>query len=427
MPSYDRSGSRVGGLQTGKWSCLRQEMTHAGETLETKIKGKIFLNPLRQPLVTDVHATLATFWTPIRWHWPQFVDYVKNGYDNPLAIPTATMTALPAPWDALGCGTVKVDDVIAKHWVQHFNDCYQWYMRRPDDQAADTSYDDEKLPGTAGIAKFGPAGVNLPSYATRLRTGTVVEGSDAELSVTNNKVDVRLLEELGARFRTEQMREWFGTRGYQEILQDTWNAKGSLEVEKRPMLINEMSAWLTGGNVVSVGESANLGQRAGLMNFDVHHELRPFTAPEQGIMSHWIILRFAPLFNTQSNPMLTGDDFKYADFVADPAVLRASPPEQIKKRRIAATGESTAAVGYYPRGQHWRTGWSHVDDVITSQGNYPIQNFGSGGEVNQYHFTLENAFQSTNVGHALMTMLFEQISHSDVPDIHDSIYAGAIS
>ena len=450
MPTYDRSGSLLGTLKVGRWRCLRQELLHTGESMDSHLRGSITMAALREPMAVDIHATIATFFTPMRYLVTDWANMLKEGVDTTTTIPTSTVPTLSniadtVSLDSFGLGWVVEGDVIPTFFATNINDIYNWYMKYPDD--SDVTLTD--VPNSDAV-KYGRPAVNLPSYLTRLRKASQVTKADYQVAfstdveaetVTDDQnvttttyddssttVDLRVLRELRARLASETSRDWFGTRGYKEVVDRIWGMKPSNEVEQRPWLLDVHTGWLGGSNVWAT-DGSSLGQRAGVMSFDLDHRPGSMTAVEAGVISYWLCLRFPPLIVGGGNPFSNTDDWTYADWTAEPMILAAMPPQNWKHRQLIPSLDRADVEGIYPAGQQWRTGWNQVDNDVSVRASFPIQPQPADAAASvyaaRYHPTVDQAFISNSLGHGLLTVQFSQMCSSRVPVPESSIFAGS--
>ena len=428
---YDRSGIRIGTIKLGRWNCLRQEWMIPGEAMELDLSGGITMAALREPISLKVHATLAAFYTPMRFITPDGANFpamVKEGLDNTTlansfmayTVPTAS-TPAGVPWDALGVGHIEEGDEIAQFWVRNYLDIYNWYMRWPEDAEhaiASLKFDSSNM-------QWGFPAVSLESYATRLRTETL---DDADLTVEGTEssgttsLNLRVLAAAKSRLRSEVTRDWWGRRGYNETVQSIWGTWPSENVEERPFLIGKESAWLSGGNIHAT-DGDNLGRRAGLMQMNFAQDFGTFTAPEHGVISYWLTLRVPPIYIGQANPLLGTDDWTYDDWIMEPSRIAALAPQSITRRKFLP-GTTDDIEGLHPRGQHQRTGWHQIDGQIATRDSFPVYKTPATVASLKYHQDMDHAFVSQAYGHGLMSVEFNQVTSSPLPPPAASIMAG---
>ena len=264
--------------------------------------------------------------------------------------------------------------------------------------------------------------------ATRTRTPSLNTSHYVE-PTTNDQLDIRGLAQRQARYRQEQKRDWFATRGYREIVQEVWNQRVSEDAEQRPLLIGEPeTGWLSGDNVLGTGSQEILAVRGGTMGANINTRFKTWTAPEGGLVSWFMALRTPPVFEQQGNPYASTEDWDYADYTGDPDILRKRPPQNYKHRQFIPHSEVATATGTYPAGQQLRTGWNALDSNFMRQfgeHGFPVQETTQNPADWRYHTSVKNAFLSSLFGDAIMTLRFNLTSHSVIPDIDSSIFSGA--
>ena len=96
-----------------------------------------------------------------------------------------------------------------------------------------------------------------------------------------------------------------------------WHTRVGDNPEQRPYLIDHRSQWAR-GNDVYASDGDSLGSVAGVMRIDFDHSPGRIMAPEHGILSYWLCLRWPPIFQYASNPLLDGDGFHISDWTAGP-------------------------------------------------------------------------------------------------------------
>ena len=131
---YDRSGFGLKALWLGRWSCLRQEVMTPGETISGAVMGAITFQALRAPIGIGLHVTMLTFFTPMRWLWSSWPDYVKQGVDGALSMPYSTWNPPDVDdpyfaWNSLGVGELLDGNTVPTVFVKNWNRCYNWWLK----------------------------------------------------------------------------------------------------------------------------------------------------------------------------------------------------------------------------------------------------------------------------------------------------------
>lgn len=419
MPTYSRTGRRVGGFKLGRWQCLRQELLHPGERIRPGINGFIRLGALRQQLIQPVHVTLFVAATPVRWFEQNIVDMVKDG---PKSVDTFTDASVAGNWDSLGLGFLHTNP--PRFFQRNWNAVYNWHLKWPED--ADRSLDAGPLSETE--QQWGPQAVNLESGATRVLNADLVTAGDKEFeteaSGAREKFDIAQLAQFMAELRGVREREWTARDRYREILQDIYNARGDRgETEQIPIVLDEVRQSLQAEEIWAT-DGGNLGAIAGVMQGTVDYSMDyEFVAPEHTILSYWMALRLPPVWDRGKSPWCDHDTFTWAERVADPTVLANQEPQQRTARYYV--GNQSANVGYEPSGHMWRYGWSCVDQVVTNLGNYLFHmGLPATADILRKHPNVGAAFVSQAIGDGLFSLDFQQTSESNVPLPMSGVMAG---
>lgn len=424
MPTYDRSGMNLQTFKLGRVKCLRQEYMVAGEVMRPNIKGYVRLGSLREPMALDVKVDLCTFFTPLRFIDDNWIDYIKDGPDTLLTMPTTTVSVSGAHrMDVLGIGAIEGSDVIWEAWVKSYNNLWNWNFKFPDD----TSVSLTDTPTDQDDRRYGRKAVNLPSYETRVRaTETEVTNADFQVPLvdSNTKVSLRDLNRYAAEFRAEIARDWLASDRYAEIMQHEYGVNVDDNAEGRPYMLDHISGWMSGRDLYAT-DGSSLGQVAGVQKFEFDHNPGVIIAPEHGILSYVMVIRWPPMFDDHSNPLTAIDDWEWHDFTGNPSIIANTEPKEILARTYRQRQESTDSVGWHPAGQHFRTGYNIVDGVIAERDSFPIQ---SGSNNTRWYVDsaeVDDAFSSLSLGHGLGAIKFTQIVESPIPLPMGSIMSGA--
>lgn len=420
MPNYERGGHLIGGMQLGRTRAIRQEILHAGETVQPHIMGQINLNALREQVTRRIHVTLAQFFTPLRWLEPQWANMIKQGEDWAGSIDTYTFTDVVG--DLLGVGRIAENDVIWQVWLDNYLQIYNWHWKWPQDA-------DRTAIGAEDEQHYGFKAVNLATRPhARILTDSIVD-ADHELTTeqdgSREKFSVRALSQLQARLRSESDRMYFGEDRYRDLLTATWrDAIGTSEVDQIPIRLDVEAGYMDGQDLYA-SDGDSLGSKAGIMEFKVNHQLPyPFTAPEHGIWACFLCVRLDPVINDGSNLFLTGDDKTWVDFTAHPGHIAKSPPVDVKVRDISPTTDSSTVLGKLPRGWQWRAGWDQIDVRIDDRMSYMFVGGPDNATESRYHQDVDSAFRSTAIGNGLLDFTFVMLSDSQVPPPFASVMSG---
>ena len=409
METFDRSGANAVALQLDRWRCLRQEWLVAGDRYAGRMSGHLDMSSLREPIAVDVRTDIVVTWTPARFLWSQWIPFLKEGVDTTRSIPQVSANTME---QCVGCGDAS--NQTGPMWFRkNYNKVYNWYFKWPhDNDVSESAVMSDNLD-----AHYGRRGVELPSGVTRLKDGQDVTAADYQVGVSANKLDIRDLAEIQARYKTEQSRDWLAADRYQELMSEIYQVKVGENPEERPWILDHRSDWLRGTNVYAT-DGSSLGDRAGIMGVDFDHRVNT-VAPEHGLLAWFINMRMPPVFYDQYNPFLRRTS--YVDVSGDSVLIRAQKPREMGLRSYIATAPND--TGYIePYGQHYRTGWNAIDYIFKERRSFPIKQINTTDPHKAQK--IHPWFASTALQHFYGFLHFDQQVTTDVPGPMTSIFAG---
>ena len=425
MPQYLRGGRRLGTLQFGRVNCIRQELLHAGEAIRSSITGRILPAPLRETISTPINVSVATFFTPLRWLWDDVETLVRDGNDATGGSLTVN-TRRSSHDDCLGAGSGDVIkpvwDVFYKNYLRIYNEHYKW----PAD--ADVTHFGSGVAELLVGRKYGLFGCNLPAMWTRILEDEIVESDYTFVtgqSSSREKIDLRALDYLKSKLKTETDKMYFSQDRYDENLKTIWQgARGNAEVDKVPVRLDLESSFI-GGEDIYATSSEGLGERAGLLDFRLDHRLPyRFVAPEHGLISYMLLIRVEPTLEKQVNPFSSGDNKTWVDYLAHPGQIAESGPVKVHRGELDGNASDDMILGVMPRGWQWRDMWSQIDNDIDKRNSFLTQENVTDVASAHYHADMNDAFTSKSLGNAIMDLRIAIQSDSLVPEPFASLYAG---
>lgn len=424
MPMYDRSGPNRNVLRMNRWRCLRQEFMHPGEKWRPRIQGYVSFGALREQITEQVHLSLVVTWTPWRWikGTEDPVAIIRSGLETTATVQVAGSNNQAQDYLGLGYTTTQnpLPILFRNNYLRVYNEHFKW----PEFADVTTFPDGESR-------LYGFPAVPLEHRFTRLWKSDGVTAADYEYTTkasgSREKIDLREFARLKSRLQSEQQRHYDSVDRYRELLSSIWGVDGNREVDKVPLVLDNLESYLAGKNIYATdGES--LGARAGLQDFDVDYQL-PFdwTAPEHGVFAYFLCIRPRFILAKDTNHF-TRKDIRVHDFLADPAYYKDRPMKQLKHGE-AQPGESLSTLaGYEPPGQCWRTGWACVDSKLADRRSFLLRNrprYMNNTKENIVGTDDNQAFRSLDLGHAIAVLEFHQLSESRVvAPFGESIYAG---
>ena len=417
MPTYDRGGQVLKTGKIGRVNVLRQQMLLPGERLRSSVHGGVRLTTLREPESVRIHARVDAFVQPVRWLWPDFVQYLKDGPSAAQAWPLEQVSPGPnavgrtASDLGLGGNTgAQVLAVFEESIKRIWNEWYKW----PEDADA------------TGWPRDGWQSVNLAHSFTRLQNKP--DGGAAELTTADGgsgreKFDIRALAELQEKFRQSVDQDWIAEDRYVDLLREIWGADGSREVDKVPVRLDGAEIGVSPRNVFAT-DAGGLGAGMSLYQFGVDHNFGTISMPEHCIVTYVLVVRFSTVAEDEVNPIALAHDRSWAEMVGEPGMLGAQRPTAVRGRNL--TGAGTNVLGYLPAGWQWRARWNVVGARIDDRGSFPLlKNLASSTAKQMRNATLiGEPFQSASLGDYMVDMDFSEISASPVPGPLSSVYTG---
>jgi hypothetical protein len=388
--SVNRGGTSLLTGKIGHVTPVRQTMLMPGETINARISGQVKMEMLRERDALRLNAHIAHFMTPVRWLWPEWTDYIKEGPDTSLTPPTINFTPI-----ALGLsGNLPMD--LEQYWhdaiYRIYNEWYKW----PEDPDVTTG---ERV------------GVNLEHMWTRCRDqGEPSSDADKMVSAPADQFNIQDLAEIQARYQTAVNREVLSFNRYQELLQDTWGVDGSREVDQVPVMISSSQVGVDPRSLPAQ-DAAGLGQWGSIYDFRVDDSFT-ITAPEHCILTTNLIVRFAPI--TEERHPLANPRNSWAVRVGDPYLMGAMPP-QIVEIRDCLDSDSNESLGYLPSGWQWRSENNMIADKIDVRDSFPYMKMPTNAAEARKADMRVNAFRSQALEDYVIDLYCNYKSTSMVP------------
>lgn len=409
--SYAKRGGQT--LTTGKigrCNVIRQQMLMPGERMNMNISGTVRLEVLRERDVLRVNAHLATFAQPLRWLWPEYPDYVKEGPDTLIVPPSITTTN----WDKYGVGSYNVG--ANGEMFQWFRDapiaCYNNWYRWPEDPPA-TTWDDD-----------GNIAVPLSHAWSRCRySATPTDSGDYEIDVSTPTMDVRELSQIQAQFRSAMKREVLSYGRFMETVENVYKgANPSREVDKVPMMLDQTSVGVNPREMPAM-DGPSLGQWQSMYDFKVNHGIRGIIAPEHMIVTTILTLRFAPIIEMCAP--IANKRLDWYELTADPEYLSSAMPVEVQRRDLQQTASATV-LGYLPAGWQWRTSHDVIGERIDTRDSFPYH-LGPSTQADAKDATrVKDAFRSQSLGDYMVDLYFQEDCQQPIGTSMDSYFSGML-
>lgn len=404
-----RGGLTLKTGKIGKVNCLRQQILMPGERMNISYEGSIRLESLRERDVMRINAHLATFMTPLRWLMPEWPDYVKEGSSTAKVVPQVQWKHL----DTLGIGSGSPVDgqLISEFWALAYERVYnEWYKWPEMDDVSYTLLDE------AG----GFPAVPLAKTWSRLRHNAAPTDSlDYNAPVTDNLLDVRALKFFEARFRSGMKRDVLSFNRWMELIKDTWNGDGSREVDKVPIMLDQVSVGVNPREIPAT-DGASLGQWQSLFDFGVDHQIKGVVAPEHCIVTTMLTLRFASVLESK-HPLASS--YNWFINTADPEWVAAAQPQGVQGNQLFPAG-SSEVLGYMPAGWQWRCDNDIIGEYIDVRDSFPYMLQPSTNLETKDATRVKDAFRSQALEDYLVDIFIKEDCVQPIGDTMDSYFSG---
>ena len=405
----DRGGNTFKTGKIGRVNCLRQQLMMPGEKMNIRIKGQVRLETLRERDSLRINAHLATFMVPLRWVWPDFVQYLKEGPDTAVTPP---IVSGDTNWEVLGIGSYATP--ATTQYYEFFRDAYlrvynEWY-KHPEDNDNIAS----------NIGDHGCKAVPLSRTWTRCRYDATPDDSSDYTVAAATDFDVRDLATKQAEFRSAMKRDVLSFNRWQELIQQMFRGDGSREVDQVPMLISQADVGVNPREMPAT-DGASLGQWQSMFDFNVDHAIRGVIAPEHCIILSMLTVRFAPIAET-CNP-LANAQLSWHELVGDPEYLAAAKPVPVEIKELMQINSATQ-LGYLPAGWQWRADHDVIGKAIDIRDSFPYMLLPATAAEAKDATRVKDAFRSQALDDYVIDLYFTEDSQLPIGDSMDSYFSG---
>mgnify|MGYP000025964651 FL=1 len=439
LSHYSFMAGKIGMLQT-----LSVIPVIAGDSISLRTFNQFRLSPLRRSMSVDAQVDLFAFYVPHRHiYGTDWTDMIKNGVDD-----STTVTTITAPSHAQECryfgGGAIIPTKTYPLWrIVGYNMIWDRYFRHlkltPSLVDADSDWlATQALPSghTSSNSPLGhdPAdtiyyGFPCARLKTPWSTGITsgIDSSDYTVPSTTT-MDIRALEQIKMRYKTEVQREWFTIR-YNDILKGTWGSGVNIDADQRPELIMRKTSSLSGYDVDGTGD-ANLGTHAGKSISNNQINVPRKFIPEHGALWLMALVRFPTMVQDEIHPLSKDPTFTYTSMMADPHISRAEPPFDDDTNRWFETSSGTDDLGTVPFGQEFRYQPNAIHNDFDTVNGYPWLEFASSSITDRVEATYispaeyDDVFSTTQLGHwQTQTAIACQVLRN-FPTARESLFAG---
>ena len=377
--------------------------------MNIRLDGSVRLEALRERDVMRINAHLGVFMTPLRWLVSDFPQYLREGPDTAVSIPT---TGSVANWSKLGIGSYNAG--AAGNFYTYFQDAalrvYNEWYKYPEDADA-TSWDEH-----------GEKAVPLSKAWSRCRySATPDQTTDYTVSSATD-FDVRDLAEVQAKFRSAMKRDILSYNRWMEIIEETYKGDGSREVDQVPIMLDQVSLGVNPREIPAT-DAAGLGQWQSLFDFGIDHQIRGVTAPEHCVLTYVLTVRFASV--VEGCMPLARSGLTWHDITADPEYFAAAQPVAVERRDLQQTTSATT-LGYLPAGWQWRTDHDVIGKSVDIRDSFPYMELPTTQAECKDATRVKNAFRSQALDDYLVDVFISEDSTQPIGDSMDSYFSGMV-
>lgn len=396
--AWDLSHSLLSLGRVGQIQCLDVIPVAAGDSIGGRIAGVVRLSPLRRPLTLESRLSLYLFYVPHRHvYGEKWRSFLQGGIDESIDLTTRTVGQA-----GIGCIPGLASSGTYPAWtIDPINMIWNRYFRDPRDS---TELVVSAIPGSASVKKttadlvreYGYPACHLPHIANTGNRDAVADADQTmTLSVESNATKFTLpsLDQLRARYNTEEERSWFARR-YVDILRNTWGTTVNLDADQRPELFLEHHTRLGGYDVDGTSDE-NLGTYLGKAFAQVQAPIRRKFFPEHGSVWLLALLRFPPLYDSERHYLQAASQPTYAEIAQDPRIDRSIPPVELHYDDLFSDGSNSASAGRHPWGQWHRTHPHRVHRRYPDLSGFPLLSTPSSYDHALYDWSYASGIFST--------------------------------
>lgn len=412
MNRADRDGLTLKTGKIGRVNCLRQQLLMPGEMVDIDINGTVRLETLRERDVMRINAHIGVFGTPLRWVWPEFTDFLKEGPDTLISPPTRSNQP---NWAVLGIGSYQ--PAGNGTYYRFFEDAYlkcvnEWYKWPENDDFV-----------FADIGDYGVPAVPLSKPWSRARYNmTPSDSADYNIDVSGATMDIRALQEIQARYRSAMRREVLPFSRWMELIKDVYKGDGSREVDQVPMMLDQADLGVNPREMPAT-DGASLGQWQSMFDFDVNHQIKRVIAPEHMIVTYLLTIRFASIIES-CHPLAT-DRLDWHELTADPEFLSSAQPRAIERRDYSQSNSDTE-MGQLAAGWQWRCGHDVIGKAIDIRNSFPYMEPPTTQSEAKDATRVKSAFRSQALDDYMVDIFIKENSRQPIGTAMDSYFAGML-
>lgn len=439
---YVHTCGKIGRLQT-----LAIIPTVAGDSFEMNMAGDIRFAALRKEVVQEAQVDVFAFYIPHRHiYGDDWNTLVQQGIEaNLTSLPTISLPsgARDASYLHMPYGPASVPAYL----IRGYNQIWDRYFRVPSlprDATDDTYPGSTIIPDENDWRRYGrrcarlkhPTNLGLDVNSSGPRQSwRDLTSADYQLSapVTGAiaTVDLRSLDAVAGRYKSEIQRTWF-TERYNDVLKRQWGSSVNIDADQRPELVWRETFRLSGHDVDGT-DDATLGQYTGKTHGRVDISIPRRYFPEHGTVWVVALVRWPTIHVAERHPLQKVSQWTASEVFADPDVYSVKAPELVDPTDYISEPYSVAGTVpdvYEAYGNMYRVHPNFVHKNFGDIPGYPFINYtfaaGTAKLLNWYYVPGEydDIFQNSQLAHWQIHMRFDNHALRYVTDPLDSIFAG---
>lgn len=439
---YDLSHFMHNAGKLGRLQTLQIIPIQAGDSISINLDGIVRLAPLRKEVVSETQVDLCVFYVPHRHVYPDWPTRIQNLHGGTIASPG--IATIPGATDLSYLCLDYAEAVIPRWTMQGYNQIWDRYFRVP---SLPRDPDELTYPSTSSQdhidwRAYGRRCARLPSpindgirltggAATRQpwRDQTSVDYTyQAAVGSGFANIDLRALENIRGRYKSELERTWF-TERYKDVLDRQWGTTVNIDADQRPEMCLRETSNMSGADVDG-SDDATLGQYIGKTVARVGFNMPRKLFSEHGALWIMALLRH-PFVHVGERHAFVYDINQVGSLesIADPDTYKAEAPIPYQSYRWLSPPWGGGADGNItPYGQPLRMNQNRVHKTFADIPGYPfLKNNITTLEQAAYYQTgdYDDVFQTSQLGHWQIHARANVTAMRVVPPASTSIYAGA--
>jgi hypothetical protein len=412
-----------------------------GDSFEINMDGIARLAPLRKEVVSESQVDLCVFYVPHRHVFDEWNDYLQEGIDTSITLPSFALAAdVRDPTYLLNS---YAQSTIPLPLVYGYNQIWDRYFRvpslsrdpdwttYPSTQSADDI--DWRAYGRRCARLFHPVndGIRQESMTPASQPWRDLDASDWEydavVSGGSATIDLRDLNYVKGIYKSEIERTWFSDR-YTDLLKKQWGTTVNIDADQRPELMWRQTLNMSGHDVDG-NDDATLGSYIGKTVARVGFNMPRKYVREHGFIWVMALIRH-PYVHVAETHILHRSFTNTHKVQADPDIFESLAPEQWDSSDWIAqaySGPTASFIDYKPWGNEYRMHCANIHRNFNDIPGYPfLKEQVVDLEVASYYQTgdYDDVFQTSQLAHWQIHSKMNVIAHRRLPAAGTSVYAG---